>query len=202
MNPVICSTRSTSSAPTGAAIRPRRCSRCGPGQNHAFRTTTRRPLDRRHVCSSRPRTSPTRSRAVARPYGSDSLRRLYTDEKVAIGRGYLWPRQWTNGLRPGRDDDRRRARLVVATTPARRRPSTRTRTGHGASKDRHPRRRGGQPKPGRRFGHGPRGLGRPKFYRKRRRGQRPGRRHRSGVRASRRVCLSKRHRWRARAGWC
>ena len=49
-------------------------------------------------------------RSAARPHGGDPLRRLHAStEKVAIARGYLWPRQVErNGLRPDEVDDRRR----------------------------------------------------------------------------------------------
>ena len=67
-----------------------------------------------------------------------------TDEKVAIGRGYLWPRQVErNGLEPGRRDDRRRRvapggeRLHAGGG----RPPVGTRAGHGASEDGHADRR-------------------------------------------------------------
>ena len=93
-----------------------------------------------------------------------------TDEKVAIGRGYLWPRQVErNGLRPDDvtiDDDV--LRLVVERLHARGgRPAARTRAGHACCG----RRRRGSPS-----GHAaeaggrsmPRrcceALGRPKFY--------------------------------------
>ena len=61
-----------------------------------------------------------------------------TDEKVAIGRGYLWPRQVErNGLRAGRRDDRRRRAAPGGERLHARggRPPAGTRAGHGAAKD-------------------------------------------------------------------
>ena len=73
-----------------------------------------------------------------------------TDEKVAIGRGYLWPRQVErNGLRP--DDvtiDRRRAAPGRERLHARgRRPSARARARHGAAQDGDAGRVGDEPRP-------------------------------------------------------
>ena len=61
-----------------------------------------------------------------------------TDEKVAIGRGYLWPRQVErNGLSARRRDDRRRRAAAGRERLHARggRPPAGTRAGHGAAED-------------------------------------------------------------------
>ena len=61
-----------------------------------------------------------------------------TDEKVAIGRGYLWPRQVErNGLRAGRRHDRRRRAAPGGQRLHARggRPPAGTRARHGAAED-------------------------------------------------------------------
>ena len=133
-----------------------------------------------------------------------------TDEKVAIARGYLWPRQVErNGLRAGRRDDRRRRAAPGGERLHARggRPPAGTRAGHAAPEDGDADRvAGDQPKPvvdrcrGRagsaraaeglpRGGGAHRGAGRGHRTRRHRRGRRrPVRR--GGVDG------------RARAGWC
>ena len=65
MNPVSCSTRSTSSAPTGAATPRRRCSRCSTRRRTtpSATTTSTSTSTCPRCCSSPPPTSPTRSPA-------------------------------------------------------------------------------------------------------------------------------------------
>ena len=64
-----------------------------------------------------------------------------TDEKVAIARGYLWPRQRErNGLLRGRGQHHRRRAEAGRhrVHPRGGRTPARARAGHGAAKDRHP----------------------------------------------------------------
>ena len=99
-----CSTRSTRSAPTGAAIPPRRCWRCSirPRTTPSSTTTWACRSTSRRCCSSPPPTpldtipAPLRDRMEVLPLSG------YTDEeKVEIAQQYLVPKQLAaHGLTP------------------------------------------------------------------------------------------------------
>ena len=98
-----CSTRSTSSAPTTGATRPRRCSRCSTRRRttRSATTTSRSSSTCPRCCSSRrptwPRPSPARCSTGMEVIRLDG----YTeDEKVAIARHHLLRRQLERAALP------------------------------------------------------------------------------------------------------
>ncbi len=132
-----------------------------------------------------------------------------TDEKVAIGRGYLWPRQVErNGLEPGRRDDRRRrAAAGRERLHARGRASASWNASWARCCGR--RRRGSPPVISRsRWSSMPRRCsrrwgGRSSIRRRRRARRSPAWRPDSRSPAwAAMCCSSKRPRWPARADWC
>ena len=134
-------TRSTRSAPTGAAIHRPRCSRCSTP-----RRTTRSATTTSTSSSTSPRSSSSPRRTSRRRSPGPLLDRMevirfdgYTvDEKVAIARGYLWPRQRERaGLREDEVVDRRPdPRADRQPVHARgRRPPARARARQAAAED-------------------------------------------------------------------
>ena len=91
-----CSTRSTRSAPTTAATRPRRCSRCSirSRTSPSATTTSACPTTSRRSSSSRRPTSSTRSsRRSSTAWRSSASPATRSEEKKAIARRHLIPKQ-------------------------------------------------------------------------------------------------------------
>ena len=115
-----CSTRSTSSARTSAAIRRRRCSRCStPSRTtpSAITTSTCRSTSRR-CCSSPPRTSSTRSRRrSATAWRSSSSPATPTTRSGRSPSIHLVPKQLEeHGLTADAHRDRRTRRCDTSST--------------------------------------------------------------------------------------
>jgi ATP-dependent Lon protease len=95
MNPVVLLDEVDKVGATTAATRRRRCSRCSTRRRttRSATTTSRSTSTCPTCCSSPPRTCSTRSRPAARPDGAVTLDGYTEDEKVAIARDHLLPRQ-------------------------------------------------------------------------------------------------------------
>ena len=129
------------------------CSRCStrPRTTRSGITTSTSSSISPRSCSSPRRTSPRRSRGrCSTGWRSSRFDGYTTDEKVAIARGYLWPRQLErNGLEAGEVeiDDERPRDGGHRVHPGGRRAQARARARQGPAEDGDPRSPAGQARP-------------------------------------------------------